>query len=319
MVDSLAPTPLIKPHHAMRVLPSWGVAQLQMLGFSLHGAFLLLSSMAFALTGCLSYIFFRRTSQNTLACLAGSLLLLVPHWAMLIPLKTPYQASDAWVYVWTILTFYAVQKRAVHYLAIISVLGILTRQNCFLLGGVAYLYLWTVMPDKWIPLLYLGLITALYTGLSSFYGAKGALLHHITPSSEIFNGHFWWFFIQDSHVLSLFTALLPWIFLARKQVLSLAQRYWYAVLYASLVMAQPFFAYAFTGYHNFVRIALQGSWVIYFLIVGSVVSQKLTHWQTGVLLLYSLMLGGVWGDWPRLGMALIAGGAVWFVSRAASR
>ncbi len=278
MVDSLQPQAGIHSHHAMRILPSWAVSYLHVWGLSIHSAFLLLSGAAFWLTGFLSYQLFRTHSANRAWCLLGSMALLMPHWAMWIPLKTPYQASDAWVYVWTLLTIWAVERNAIVALFAVSVLGILTRQNCFVLAFFAYFYLWTQIALKqqwrvfrslkaWILVGNGMVLTALYGFLSHYYHAEGSLLRHMTPTTSFWEAKFWAFFIKDSHFFELWIMLIPWLILIRGRIVSLCTQQWHWVAYASIVILQPIFAYSFTGYHNFVRIALQGVWILYFLSI----------------------------------------------------
>ncbi len=299
MAHSIAPADLI-PHHAVRVLPPLLAHGLHALGFSLHDGFLLIVTCSVLATFYLVYRLCLQTCREPLLAFIASVTLFVWHWGMLIPLKTPYQACDAMVYLFIMSTVYCMRGKHLWPLFFISLLGILTRQSCFVLAFFATLqsFLATRRP---LVLLQLCLLVLTYGALTHLYQSEQVLATLLTPSAHHLSWKFWSHVITDSHVIFLLLPFVPWLIVGWKNLRQSFQKNWYLLCYGLVVGLQPMIAYPLVGYHNFVRIALQGLWGIALVLLLHTIAQPMTARQKMALLIYMVSLTILWGDLWRLG------------------
>ncbi len=299
MAHSIASAGLI-PHHAVRILPPLLAHGLHDLGLSLHDGFLLIVTCSLLATFYLVYRLCLQVCREPILAFIASLTLFVWHWGMLIPLKTPYQACDAMVYLFIMATVYCMRGKHLWPLFFISLLGILTRQSCFVLAFFATLQLF-VTTRRPLVLMHLVLIVFTYGVLTHLYQSEQALAASVMPSAQYVSLAFWHYVLKDSHVIFLLLPFIPWLIVGWKNLRHSFQKSWYLLCYGLVVSLQPLAAYEMVGYHNFVRLALQGLWGIALVLLLHTIAQPITARQKMALLIYMVLLTILWGDLWRLG------------------
>lgn len=299
MAHSIAPAGLV-PHHAVRLLPPLLAHGLHNVGLSIPHSFLLIVASSLLATFYLVYRLFLTVAREPVFAFFASLTLLVWHWSMLIPLKTPYQACDAMVYLFVIATVYCMKDQKLWLLFLVGILGILTRQSCFVLAFFATLQLF-VMTRRLLILLQLSLLVFTYAFLTHLYQSEQSLVTLLTPSAQYLSPAFWAHVIQDSHVIFILLPFVPWLIVGWKNLWHSVQKNWYLLCYGAVVGLQPLLAYEVVGYHNFVRLSLQGLWGIALVLLLHTMTQPITERQKTALIVYAGLLTFIWGDLWRLG------------------
>lgn len=301
MIESIQYDPAIPGHHGMRVLPVLLARGIHVLGVDPTTAFQIVSGSFYILLGLAVYWVLRREKQAPWVAFAFSLLCLAPDQAMRISLQLVYQACDMMTYLFTLGILYSSFKRRVDFIFILSLLGILTRQNLFILGELSLIYCFTQrLSIK--PIIYAFLLALGYFSLQVYYhatGIFGALLH---PPEGYFTVSHLWHIVIESKVLALFVPLIPFLFFSSRALVQFFIRYWHAALYMMIVIGQPLLAYHLTG-NNTQRLALQGVWVL-FLACGLTWSKQTTKTTNIGLVLYSLGVYFIWRIPERLLFAL---------------
>ncbi len=298
MAQTLAYDPAILPHHAMRVLPSSLAHLLMELGFSTAMAFRILSDFMYVLFGGLSYWVLRQHHVKPLIAFSFSLLCLAPHHAMRIPLQDVYQLCDIMTYpIALLIVHFTLNKQGTKVFAL-SLIGLLTKQTLFGLGGLALIYcLWTTR--KLENLIYMVILGAGYLLLQQYYHAFSIVSHHLMPNNDFFSFDHILGIISQSKVFDLIIVLVPILIFYVKEISQFLLRHWYVAFYMAVVVGQPFIAFHLTG-NNFQRLALQGLWLLY-LIAGLSTVKK--PWKSGLeipLALYAVALYFTWSMSSRM-------------------
>ncbi|MGD9591133.1 MAG: hypothetical protein AB7V32_01265 [Candidatus Berkiella sp.] len=299
MANTIAYDPTILPHHAMRVLPSIMAHGLHMMGLSLESAFRVLSDGTYVLFGGLTFWVLRQFKVNTLIAFSITLLCLAPHHAMRIPLQNVYQLCDIMTYPIALMLIYFSINLNSRWVFLLAIIGLLTKQTVFGLGGLSLLYCFS-QTRKIEDVFYMVILGVSYLALSQHYHAFDIVTHHLLPNSEFFSvSHLWWV-LQDSKLIELFIPILPFVVIYFKQIVQFLIRYWHVAGYMAVIIGQPFVAYHLTG-NNFARLALQGGWILYF-IIGLSISKRLQDNQKFQILfaLYTLAIYFTWGVSQRL-------------------
>lgn len=303
MAHSLAYDSQIAGHHAMRVLPAFLAGALEQLGMNLELAFRLLSGGCYVAFGLLTFWFFRRFSVKPLVAFGFTLLCLAVHHAMRIPLQLVYQTCDIMVYPFCILMIYCSLKQHTKGLLLLSLLGILVRQNLFILGVLSLLYcFWQTKQSR--VLVYAVIVTIAYSTLQWYYHATSTFTALLSPPDDFFSFTHLYFVLMDSNILELLVPLLPFMVIYAKSLVIAMWRYWHLTLYMAITVGQPLLAYHMTG-NNLPRLALQGAIGLY--ILTGMVSVKYT-WsraQITLFLCYALFMFITWAlPYRLLGMAV---------------
>lgn len=305
MAHSLAYDPQIAGHHAMRVLPSFLAGCLEQLGMSLELAFRVLSGGCYVAFGMLTLWFFRQFAVKPLVALAFTLLCLAVHHAMRIPLQLVYQTCDMMVYPLSILMIYCSLKQHTKGLLLLSLLGILVRQNLFILGVLSLLYcFWQTKQSR--VLVYAVILTIAYGTLQWYYHATSTFTALLSPPDDFFSFSHLYFVLRDSKILELLVPLLPFMVIYVKSLVIAMWRYWHITLYMAVTIGQPLLAYHMTG-QNLPRLALQGGIGLYVLAGMVSVKYAWSRAQTTLFLCYAIFMFITWGlPYRLLGMALFA-------------
>ena len=299
MVDSISYSPAIAPHHAMRILPALIVKTLvSLFGLSIENSFKLLSGLSYLLFSIgfyyvLTKLIVASNAKTKLFALSVTFITMASHHAMIQALVNIYQSTDALTYPILLFMFYfTYYKKSPHWVFILTLLGIVTRQNLFFMGELCLIYS-LIIHKKIINFIYMGLAALAYTLLVKYYHAEGALLMSITPAEYFFTWENILFIIQDSGLLTLIIPILPLALFIIKDLILFYFKNWYLLLYAAITIGQPFLAYHLTG-NNFERLAMQGVWPLYLIAASIYYKNYLAHktnWlMIYILLFYSFML-----------------------------
>jgi len=298
MADSIVYNPEIAGHHAMRILPSLIAGVLEWIGLPLELAFRVLSGMGYAAFGLLTFWFLRKFNLRPLVALGFTLLCLAAHPIIIMPLKLVYQTCDMWTYPLAVLMIYCSIKQQCKSLLLLSLLGILVRQNLFILGACSLLYCY-IQSRQTRQLFYAGILVACYGALQSYYHATSTFSALLQPPEGFFTVSHLWFVITDSKILELFVPLLPFlVFYVKDLVLDLC-RYWHITLYMAITAGQPLLGYHLTG-NNLTRLSLQGIFCLYLLAGIASVKHKWSSQQEGLLFAYAVAMYITWGTSSRL-------------------
>ncbi|MBS0289711.1 MAG: hypothetical protein JSS07_06720 [Proteobacteria bacterium] len=298
MANHLGYDPDILPHHAMRIFPSYAAHLLTLLGFSLPMAFRVLSDSTYILFGCLAFWSLRQNGVKYLIALSFTMLCLAPHHAMRIPLQNVYQLCDILTYPLALLLLHfslKCQQRVVFLLAIVA---LFTKQTLFGLGGLSLLYCF--YKTKRIEIIvYIGVLAGTYLLLQDYYHAFSIVSHHLIPESTFFSASHLGWILNDSRLIELFIPLLPFLVVYAKQTFMFLLRSWHVGFYMGVIICQPLIAYHLTG-NNFQRLALQGIWLVYFIVgLVSVSRQWPKKFEYGVLI-YCSAIYFTWGMSQRI-------------------
>lgn len=294
MVDSISYNSSVLPHHAMRILPSLIVSFLvKFLPINIETGFRLLSGTSY-LVFSLSfyYVLNKMMSVNRpiskIYTLSITCICLASHHAMIQALVNVYQGTDALTYSIVLFMFYfTYYKKQFHWVFILTLIGIITRQNLFFMGVLCLLF-GLVQHQKMMNLAYIGLAGLAYNWLVTYYHAQGALLMSITPESDFFSMNHLIYVIQDSGLLNLVIPILPLLLLVFKDLILFYVKNWFLLLFSAITVGQPFLSYHLTG-NNFERIAMQGVWPLY-LITGVLFYKKYFETTHHSLILSYLVL-----------------------------
>lgn len=301
MMQSIQYDPAIPGHHGMRVLPVLLARAIHALGVSPTMAFQIVSGTFYILLGVAVYWVLRKEKQAPWVAFAFALICLAPHEAIRISLQLVYQACDMMTYLLTLGILYSSFKRQINGVFIFSLLGILTRQNLFILGELSLLYCF--MQHRAVkPVVYSLLLGAGYGGLQYYYHATGVFSALLHPPAGYFTVPHLWHVLVDSKVLELFVAVIPFFFFSGRALIQFFRRYWHAGLYAIIVIGQPLLGYHLTG-NNTQRLALQGVWVL-FLACALTWPKQATKLQNIGLVLYAFGIYFIWRLPERLLFAL---------------
>lgn len=261
MLQHIGFDPAIPGHHAMRVLPALLARVFHQMGFSPTTSFQIVSGLSYCLLGVCVFWFLRKFKQSNWVAFAFALLCLAPHPAMRISLQLVYQSCDMMTYPITLGLIYCSFKNRVDGIFILTLLGILTRQNLFILGELSLLFCFC-KELKIKTALYAIVLGIAYFSLQSYYNASGvfsALLH--PPEGYFTVSHLSTIFIE-SKLIELVIPLIPFIIFSFRELIRFFIQYWHLAIYMAIVVGQPMLGYHLTG-NNFQRLALQGVWVLF--------------------------------------------------------
>ncbi|MGE3319003.1 MAG: hypothetical protein AB7I18_06870 [Candidatus Berkiella sp.] len=303
MAESIFYTPDVAGHHAMRVLPSLIAGMLERFGLPLELAFRLLSVTGYMAFGMITFWFLRRVNLKPILALSFTLLCLAAHPIIIMPLKLVYQSCDMWTYPLIVFMVYCSMLQRTKTLLLLSLVGILVRQNLFILGECSLLYCY-VQSKQTRQLLYAGTLAVCYGMLQSYYHATSTFSALLQPPEGYFTPSHLWFVLTDSKILELFIPLLPLLVLLAKPMIQALWRYWHMTLYIAITAGQPLLAYHMTG-NNLTRLSLQGIICLY-LIAGWVSAKyQWTQKQEWLLLAYAGAMYITWGI-PNRFMMMVA-------------
>lgn len=303
MVDSVQYSGNIAGHHAMRILPPMLVQGLTQLGLSKAMAFYVLSGTMYILFGMLVYYFLCAQKTKASIALSITLLCLSAHEAMRIPLQLVYQSCDMMVYPIALLVFmFSLQKKSTH-VFLLSLMGILVRQNLFVLGVFSLLFCLKKNNAKY-TLMYLVTLIAAYAVLQNYYQANGTFVDLLSPPEGYFTiQHLSWVLL-DSKLLELIVPIAPLLLLHFKPLIQWSLKYWHISIYMAITVGQPFLAYHMTG-NNFPRLALQGAWLLYLALACVWLKNLQSRWLMNVFFVYALGVYFTWGMEQRLIMMVL--------------
>lgn len=304
MVGDLSPGDHALSHHAMRVLPIFMVRALMLLGFSMDAGFHIVSGGALMLFSLGVYAFIRYFTKSSVWAFAWSLLLVTLHSAMRVPLDIIYQANDALVYPLGLAMLAAAHANRVGLTFVLAILGVLTRQNLFVLSFFSMSSL--ALNNRDIrALIGTGVVFCSYFVLQKFYGANGSILNHFTPQGDFFSLSHQWSILVESQFLELWIVFAPFLLTSGKQLFKFFKDNWHWPMYTAVVVAQPYLAYHMTG-NNFARIALQGVWVIALAVaINHRLPYRLSRAQAALLVTYAGAVFVTWGAQQRVVLATV--------------
>lgn len=303
MVNSLEYNPKLLGHHAMRILPSFLASVLHQLGWSIAHAFRILSDGAYLLFAGLLFWVLRQWRLSSELAFAVALLCLASHYAIKIPLKLVYQTCDMLTYPLSLMMIYFSLKKEALKLFLLALLGVITKQTLFLLGMLSLVYCFVQIKTK-RSLLYVFLLCLSYFGLQSYYHANEIVASHVRPPEDFFSvSHIIWI-INDSKVIELFIPLLPFLLLYFKTICTFLLRYWHIGSSIVVLLGQPILAYHLTG-NNFLRLALQGVWLLYPILALVLREQPLSKGYSYLLIFYALAMNVVWSSYERFLVVLV--------------
>lgn len=247
----------VTTHHAQRIFPSvlvWVLISLTPISITL--AFCLLSWISFLATLQLAYWILRGLRVSP-GIGFGSVIFLTAHWPIRYALSIPFQACDAFVYPLTLLTAVALLKNKLNWFLFLGVIGVLTRQNLFVLCGTGCCYL-LFSRKEYKAFLYGSVFIAVFF-VSSYYAGGGAFssLRHHTVSNFSLDGIL--LGLLETQVIFL---LSPFFFLLLfPQIYKILLEYWWLTLCAMITILQPLTNYLITDLDNTQRISYQGLWL----------------------------------------------------------
>ena len=298
MVDSIAYDPSVLPHYTMRILPILVVRVfIDVLGLNIEQGFSLLSGLSYLIFSLGFYFVLNKITsakaESKIFTLSFTLLTMASHHAMIQALVNVYQSTDALTYPFILFMFYfTYYKKQFHWVFILTLLGLITRQNLFFMGELCLIY-GLVTHKKIINLVYIGIAILAYQFLVKYYHASGMLLASITPVKNFFTLEHLLLVIQDSGLLNLIIPILPITLFVIKDAIKFYFKNWYLLLYTAITVGQPFLSYHLTG-TNFERIAMQGIWPLYlisgFLFYKKYLQSKKNTFISGILFLYACSL-----------------------------
>lgn len=281
MVNSITYNSDLLPHHAMRILPSLIVKVFtNVFGLNTEQGFNLLSGLSYLLFSLGFYYVLNKMiafkselkPASKLFTLAITFTIMASHHAVIQALVNVYQSTDALTYPFVLFMFYFTYcKKQFHWVFILTIFGLITRQNLFFMGELCLIY-GLISHKKIVNLVYIGIAALAYQLLVQYYHAGGILLASITPLKDFFNLNHILFVIQDSGLLNLIIPILPITLFVIKDSVKFYFKNWYFLLYAAITVGQPFLSYHLTG-NNFERIAMQGIWPLY-LVSGLLFYKK---------------------------------------------
>lgn len=297
MVDSIAYQPNVLPHHAMRILPSLFVKIfVTILGISIEHSFNLLSGLSYLVFSLGFYFILNKIIKlksapkpdANLFTLSLTLVTMASHHAIIQALVNIYQSTDALTYPFVLFMFYFTYcKKQFHWVFILTLLGLITRQNLFFMGELCLIYgLFT--HKKVINIGYIGVAALTYHFIVRYYHAGGILLATITPEAHFFTVEHILFVIQESGILNLVIPILPLTLFVVKDSVKFYFNNWSLLLYSAITVGQPFLAYHLTG-ANFERIAMQGVWPLY-LISGILFYKRYLNHKNNIIISFVLGL-----------------------------
>ncbi len=290
MLDSLAYDPALLPHHAMRILPALIVRGfVHILGLSIEQGFNLLSGLSYFLFSMGFYFLLNTNTKphTKIFTLGMTLLAMGSHHAVIQALVNVYQSTDALTYPIVLGLFYfTYYQKQFHWVFILTLIGLITRQNLFFMGELCLIF-GLISHKKKANLLYIILAGIAYQLLVSYYHAGDILLASITPVPYFFTPEHILYVIQDSGLLNLIIPIMPIALWVTKDLLIFYFKNWYMLLYAGITVGQPFLSYHLTG-NNFERIAMQGIWPLY-LITGMLFYEKYLKNNTNPLMCFLLL------------------------------
>lgn len=302
MVNNWGPDSEVAGHHAMRILPAIVVWLMTQVGASVQLGFQILSGSAYILFGVLLYGFLSQQNITKQLAFAVTLLALAPHEAMRVPLQLVYQSCDILVYPITLLLIHSSLQKRLWPVCLLSLVGILVRQNMFILGALSIIYCMQRSLSL-RALMALLLLIACYSALQIYYQASGTFVQLLSPPDGFFTlTHLQWV-IVDSKILELFVPMLPFLIFFLKPILSLVVRYWHVSLYVCITMGQPFLGYHLTG-NNFARLALQGAWIFYLAIAMIWPLKWQRPYLVALTVFYALGVYFTWGLKQRIWMMI---------------
>ncbi len=305
MLQNIQFDPAIAGHHAMRVLPVLLVRAVHAFGISPTTSFQIVSGLSYCLLGLLVYWVLRREKQSTWVAFSFALICLAPHHAMRIPLQLVYQTCDMMTYLFTLGIVYASIKKRVEWVFILSLFGIVTRQNLFILGELSLLYCF--FSNKQIKTIACAVFLMIaYFLLQTYYHATGVFVALLSPPAGYFTVSHLYQVLIESKIIDLFVPLIPFLFFSYQSLFHFFKKYWHLALYVMIVVGQPLLAFHMTG-NNTQRLALQGVWVIY--LACAFTARYSNKWITAGLVGYSL---GIYFIWSMKIRWLLALGAVPF-------
>lgn len=297
MVNSIAYTPDILPHHAMRILPTLIVKLfVAIFGFSIEQSFNVLSGLSYLIFSLGFYYVLTKIieiksaskPESKLFMLALTLLTMASHHAVIQALVNVYQSTDALTYPFVLFMFYfTYYKKQFHWVFVLTLLGLMTRQNLFFMGELCLIF-GLITDKKLINLIYISVAALAYHLLVQYYHAGGMLIATITPEPGFFTFEHILFVIQDSGLFSLILPILPIALFVIKDSVMFYFKNWYLLLYAAITVGQPFLAYHLTG-ANFERIAMQGLWPLY-LVTGLLFYKKYLENKKNIITSYIIFI-----------------------------
>lgn len=298
MVSDLTPGTDLAGHHGMRIFPVLLVRVLMWFGLSLETSFHVISGSSYALFGAMSYWFIYQITRHHRYAISWALLLLSLHHAIRIPLYLVYQANDALVYPIGLGILIATYHKKLPFVLLLSLIGIFTRQNMFVLSFLSLLYLFK--QDRGLkPALTLCGITVLYMLLQSYYGAHGVFQSLLSPPDSFFSISRIGQILIESQFLELWLVLVPFMLFGIREVLTFFQKHWHWFLYAGITAFQPLVGYHLTG-NNLPRLALQGVFVVGLALSLSSPVARWSSRQQWLLLVYAIAIYSTWGIEERL-------------------
>lgn len=186
---------------------------------------------------------------------------------MSFPLRDVYQATDALAYPVSLGIITLAMANRWRWVFLLSLVGIATKQNLFVLSTLALAYLWIRNRDRSarVEIATLAVLSvSFYVGLSQYYGASGTVARHFLPRAGAGLLDRTIGFAVREGLLALFLPLIPLLLWYGRDAVRFLVRYWFVGVYVVIAVAQPILSYTTGG--NLQRVALHGVWPVYLAV-----------------------------------------------------
>ena len=280
---------IVSPY-AQRPLPSllvWGGIKISNL--SLSQVFLIFNHSIFIIFLPLVYYALRSCHVPLEIALGTSLFCGISFWPVTNYLVDIYYACDALTYPLSLIMIMLTIKRKLLPLFIVSVLGVMTRQQLFILAffSFSFLYFEEKTPQALISLV---LILIIFSTLTLMIGENGVSILAKHSVLRIFNFGDTIKGIIRTKLPIMFSPFLLLLICLPVQTISYMKEYWWVTFFALITIMQPLFSYEITGFFDSQRLSMMGVW-LFFILAGLLLRDNLkTRWAkwvyAGLPLLY---------------------------------
>jgi len=280
-----------RTHHAQRVFPSLLVSAIHYtFGFSIQDIFYWVTRFALAGALVLFYRVFRAHKVPAPLCLAVILFFLA-HGQFKYLLHNAYQLPDCLIYPFSMGLIILTCRGSRHFLLVLSIFSLMTRQNLFFLAICCHLYLYMKTRDKTM-IYYTVIVLTLFVCLCLFAGDGSTKNPELNLINPLLTGFDQWvlllkLFIKSFYFTSPFLIILLLNF---KVVYAYFLRYWWVAPFVLVAVVLPLLVNWDWEESNSKRLSFPGFWY-FFLLCGFILSKtakaKWTCWVYFALALLS--------------------------------
>lgn len=260
MVDTPFDFSGVRGIHAQRPLPCWIVAAItRVTPLSPTAGFRLISGASYLAFLLLFYVTLRASGCRISTAWTGSVLCGISAWPMTYNLSNVYQACDAMAFPLSLLLMWAVIGGRHRSALAFGIIGLLTRQQLFLLAILGYTYAYSRSRNP-IHLASIAITSCLFAILVLVAGEDGAGLLHEHTSDVLTRFQVAGRALMETRLPVLFSPFLLVLLVAYRSTWEAIRTNWWIAVFCLACLIQPLLAYEMTGPGNAVRLAMLGVW-----------------------------------------------------------